>query len=84
MRPIFIDTEEKSMNKESLMDDFGRKRCKRKLWKWVDDEFHDMEFVNKSQDLDPEKAEKNIETGKEILGGDEILYEPKVQTFLCR
>ena len=84
MRPIFIDTEEKSMNKESLMDDFGRKRCKRKLWKWVDDEFHDMKFVNKSQELDPEKAENNIETGKEISGGDEILYEPKVQTFLCR
>ena len=43
-----------------------------------------MEFVNKSQELDPEKAENNIETGKEISVGDEILYEPKVQTFLCR
>ena len=40
-----------------------------------DDEFHDMEFVNKSQELDPDKAENNIETGKEISGGDEILYE---------
>ena len=82
------DTEEKTMNKESFIDDFSKRRVKRKLWDWVDDEFDDTEVDNNSQELDPKKSENNPETGKEISGGDDIVYQPlpllKVQTFSGR